>query len=78
MAFAKRLENRNALVVDCRVTLAADRPGACGKIIGTDKNDGTKGFVAEMCRLGVSPHGPQNKARIGASVIDGRTTRHKG
>lgn len=52
-------ENRHALVVDCRVTLA-DR------------------FVAEMRRLGVTPHVAQNTARSGGSAIDRRTTRHKG
>ena len=91
MASAKRLENRHALVVDCRVTLAdgfgerdaakdmaAGRPGARRKTIGADKNYDTKGFVAEMRRLGVTPHVAQNTARSGGSAIDGRTTRHEG
>jgi hypothetical protein len=38
----------------------------------------TKGFVAEMRRIGVTPHVAQNTARPGGSAIDGRTTRHKG
>ena len=38
----------------------------------------TKGFVAEMRRIGVTPHVAQNTARPGGSAIDGRTTRHEG
>jgi hypothetical protein len=85
------MENRHDLVVDCRVTLAdgygerdaaqemaADCPGAHQKTIGADKNYDTKGFVAEMRRLGVAPHVVQNTARSGGSAIDGRTTRHEG
>jgi len=85
------MENRHDLVVDCRVTLAdgygerdaaqemaSDRPGAHQKTIGADKNYDTKGFVAEMRRLGVTPHVAQNTARSGGSAIDGRTTRHEG
>ena len=85
------MENRHDLVVDCRVTLAdgfgerdaakdmaADRPGACRKTIGPDNNYDTKGFVAEMRRIGVTPHVAQNTARSGSSAIDGRTTRHEG
>jgi hypothetical protein len=73
------MENRHDLVVDCRVTLAdgfgerdaakdmaADRPDARRKTIGADKTYDTKGFVAEMRRLGVTPHVAQN------------TTRHEG
>ncbi|MCS5694004.1 IS5 family transposase [Cyanobium sp. FGCU-6] len=85
------MENRHDLVVDCQVTLAdgygerdaaqemaADCPGAHRKTIGADKNYDTKGFVAEMRRLGVTPHVAQNTARSGGSAIDGRTTRHEG
>jgi transposase len=85
------MENRHDLVVDWRATLAdgigerdaakemaADRPGARRKTIGADKNYDTKGFVAEMRRLGVTPHVAQNNARRGGSAIDGRTTRHDG
>jgi len=36
------------------------------------------GFVAQMRRIGVTPHVAQNTARPGGSAIDGRTTRHKG
>jgi len=38
----------------------------------------TKGFFAEMRRIGVTPHVAQNTARLGGSAIDGRTTRHEG
>jgi hypothetical protein len=38
----------------------------------------TRGFVAEMRRIGVTPHVVQNTARPGGSAIDGRTTRHEG
>jgi len=85
------MENRHDLVVDCRVTLAdgfgerdaakdmaADRSGARRKTIGADKNYDTKGYVAEMRRLGETPHVAQNTARSGGSAIDGRTTRHEG
>jgi hypothetical protein len=58
--------------------MAADCPGAHQKTIGADKNYDTKGFVAEMRRLGVTPHVAQNTARSGGSAIDGRTTRHEG
>ena len=85
------MDNRHALVVDCRVTqadgygerdaanvMAANRPGAHQKTIGADKNYDTRGFVAEMRRIGVTPHVAQNSGRPGGSAIDGRTTRHKG
>jgi hypothetical protein len=48
------------------------------KTIGADKNDDTKEFVAEMRRIGVTPHVAQNTARSGGSAIDRRTTRHQG
>jgi hypothetical protein len=59
-------------------TATIDRPGARKKTMGADKNYDTKGFVAEMRRLGVTPHVAQNTARSGGSAIDGRTTRHMG
>ncbi len=37
-----------------------------------------KGFVAEIRRIGVTPHVAQNTSRPGGSAIDGRTTRHEG
>jgi hypothetical protein len=58
--------------------MAADLAGAHQKTVGADKNDDTKGFVAEMRRIGVTPDVAQNTARSGGSAIDGRTTRHVG
>jgi hypothetical protein len=85
------MDNRHVLIVDCRVTQAtatgerdaakameADRPGAHQKTIGADKNYDTRGFVAEMRRIGVTPHVVQNTARSGGPAIDCRTTRHQG
>jgi hypothetical protein len=73
------MDNRHALIVDCRLTqavgtgerdaakaMAADIPGAHNKTLGADKNYDTKGFVAEMRRTAVTPHVAQN------------TTRHEG
>ena len=77
--------------MDCKVTqatgsgerdaakaMAADCPGEHQKTIGADKNDDTEGFVAEMRRIGATPHGAQNTARPGGSAIDSRTTRYEG
>jgi hypothetical protein len=85
------MDNRHALIVNCKVTkavstgerdaakaLAANRTGAHHKTIGADKNYDTRGFVAEMRRIGVTPHVAQNTARSGGSAIDERTTRHEG
>ncbi len=84
------MENRNGLVVAATVTPAtgtAEReaagamvepPAEAGRItLGADKAYDTAGFVAEMRRLGVTPHVSQNdKGR--RSAIDRRTTRHPG
>jgi transposase len=85
------MDNCHALIVDCKVAqavgtgerdaakaMAADRPGAHQKTIGADKNYDTKGFVAEMRRIGATPHVVQTTARLGGSAIDGRTTRQDG
>jgi hypothetical protein len=85
------MDNRHALIVDCKVTqatgtgerdaakaMAAAIPGAHKKTLGADKNYDTKGFVAEMRRIAVTPHVAQNTSRPGGSAIDGRTTRHPG
>ena len=85
------MDNRHALIVDCKVTqatgtgerdaaqeMAADRPGANQKTIGAYKNYDTRGFVAEMRRIAVTPHVAQNTSRPGGSASDGRTTRHEG
>jgi transposase len=85
------MDNRHDLIVDCRVTqavgtgegdaakdMAAAIPGAHQKTLGADKNYDTRGFVAQMRQLGVTPHVAQNTTRPGGSAIDGRTTRHEG
>jgi len=58
--------------------MATDRPGAHQKTIGADKNYDTRGFVAQMRHIGVTPHVAQNTSRPGGSAIDGRATRHQG
>ena len=85
------MENRHALIVDCRViqavgtgerdaakAMAAEIPGAHKKTLGADKNYDTKAMVAELRRIGVTPHVAQNTSRPGGSAIDSRTTRHEG
>jgi len=84
------MENRNGLVVETELTHAtgkAEREAACAMIgrleadhritVGADKAYDTCDFVAEMRRLGVTPHVSQNNNRR-RSAIDGRTTRHPG
>jgi transposase len=82
------MENRHGLVVDMCLTQATDtaeretalamatnlRPGAT---LGADKGYDTRGFVAALRSLGVTPHVAQN-TRNRASAIDDRTTRHAG
>jgi hypothetical protein len=58
--------------------MATDRPGAYQRTIGADMNYDTRGFVAQMRHIGITPHVAQNSARPGGSAIDGRTTRHEG
>jgi hypothetical protein len=85
------MDNRHALIVDCKVTqatgtgerdaakeMAAGIPGSHQKTLGADKNYDTKGMVAELRRIGVTPHMAQNTSRLGCSAIDGRTTRYAG
>jgi len=85
------MDNRHALIVDCRVTqavgtgerdaakaMAADIPGAHKKTLGADKNYDTRGMVGELRRIGVTPHVAQNTSRPGGSAINSRTTRHEG
>jgi transposase len=84
------MENRNGLVVDATTTTAtgtAEREAAIAMVgdlpagqritLGTDKAYDTQDFVAEMRRLGVTPHVAQN-TNGRRSAIDGRTTRHPG
>src|SRR5438309_1849171 len=84
------MENRNGLVVDAilttatgmaereaAITMVGDLPAGGRITLGGDKAYDTQDFVAEMRRLGVTPHVSQNtKGR--RSAIDGRTTRHAG
>ena len=51
--------------------MAADLAGAHQKTLGADKNYDTKGFVAEMRRIGVTPHMAQNTARRGIEMVFG-------
>jgi transposase len=84
------MENRHALVVDTRLTLAtgtaereaalkmvADRPGQHRITLGADKAYDVAEFVAELRALNVTPHVAQNTANR-RSAINGRTTRHPG
>ncbi len=84
------MENRNGLVVDTSLTKAtgtAEREAAIAMVedlpddgritLGSDKGYDTQDFVAEMRRLGVTPHVMQNNKKR-RSAIDGRTTRHAG
>jgi transposase len=84
------MENRNGLAVDATVTAAtgtAEREAAVAMVgelpagsrvtLGADKAYDTSDFVAEMRRMGVTPHVAQNNNGR-RSAIDGRTTRHAG
>jgi transposase len=85
------IENRNGLVVDTELMQAsgiAERDAAMEMAVriegfervtvGADKGYDTKGFVAEMRHMNVTPHVSQNDRRRGGSAIDSRTTRHVG
>src|SRR5437868_7900336 len=84
------MENRQALVVDTRLTLAtgtaereaalemvADRPGSHRITLGADKAYDAAEFVADLREFNVTPHVAQNTTNR-RSAIDGRTTRHPG
>src|SRR6516225_7329767 len=83
------MENRNALIVDARLTEAngtAERAAALdmiddnarpGSTVGGDKNYDTADFVAGCRECGCTPHVSQNDTNR-RSAIDGRTTRHPG
>ena len=82
------MENRHGLVVDTCVSQAtgiAERETAVamatnlrpGATVGADKGYDTRGFVAALRSLGLTPHVAQNTTRR-ASAIDDRTTRHAG
>ena len=57
---------------EAATTMIADMPGIT---LGADKAYDTKGSVAGMPRLGVTPHVTRNNKRR-RSAIDGRATRH--
>src|SRR5207302_2908035 len=82
------MENRHALVVDARLTLATGtaereaalvtaRPGNHRITLGADKAYDVAGFVADLREYSVTPHVAQNTTNR-RSAIDGRTTRHSG
>lgn len=84
------MENRNALIVDARVSHAdgfgerdtalamlACLAGAQRKTVGADKAYDTAGFVAGCRALNITPHVAQND-RYRASAIDTRTTGQPG
>jgi transposase len=84
------MENRHALVVDTRLTLAtgtaereaglemvAARPGNHRITLGADKAYDVAGFVADLRAYKVTPHVAQNTTNR-RSAIDRRTTRHPG
>src|SRR5437879_7479202 len=84
------MENRHALVVDARLTLAtgtaereaalemvAARPGHHRITLGADKAYDVAGFVADLRQYNAPPHVAQNTTNR-RSAIDGRTTRHPG
>jgi transposase len=84
------MENRHALVVDTRLSLAtgtaereaalemvAERPGHHRITLGADKAYDVAEFVADLRELKVTPHVAQNTTNR-RSAIDRRTTRHPG
>jgi transposase len=85
------MEHRNALIVDAELTTAdgyAERatalamiarlpPRARRRTVAGDKGYDTRGFVADVRKLGFTPHVAPNNSRQ-RSAIDGRTTRHAG
>ena len=84
------MENRHALVVDTRLTLAtgtaereaalemvAARPGNHRITLGADKAYDVAGFVADLRQYNATPHVAQNTTNR-RSAIDRRTTRHPG
>jgi transposase len=84
-------ENRNGLIVECELTEANGncereaglrllsrqrrRSGRARMSVGADRGYDTRGFVADVRELGITPH---VAARNRFSAVDGRTTRHVG
>ena len=84
------MENRHGLLVDSRVseangtaerdvaeTMLAAVPGRHPITVGGDKGFDTRGLVAALRDLKITPHVAQNTTNR-RSAIDGRTTRHPG
>jgi transposase len=85
------MEHRNALIVDIELTQAtgyAERDTALEMLrrlpatkrrrtVAGDKAYDTRGFVADLRELKITPHLAPNTTRQ-RSTIDGRTTRHEG
>jgi transposase len=85
------LEHRSGLVVNAMVTpadgygerdaalvMVAAVPGRHRITVAGDKAFDTRTEVAELRRMGATPHLARNAERPGGSAIDGRTTRHPG
>jgi hypothetical protein len=82
------MENPNGLVAAAtlgQATGTAERDAAVAmiqgereaKTLGADKGYDTRGFVAQIRSLGVTPHVACNAKRSSGSTIDERTTRHE-
>ena len=85
------MDNRHGLATDAMVSTAggsAERDAALTMLkrrrrkglvtVGADKAYDTRGFIASVRQLGVTPHVAQNIERLGGTAIDGRTVRHPG
>lgn len=85
------MEHRSGLVVNAMVTpadgygerdaalvMVAAVPGRHRITVAGDKAFDTRAEVAELRRMGATPHVAANAERPGGSAIDGRTTRHPG
>ena len=55
-----------------------ERSTAGRATLGADRGYDTRGFVAQLRVLSVTPHVARNDRRWGSSAVDGRTTRHPG
>jgi transposase len=85
------MEHRSGLLVNAMVTpadgygerdaalvMVAAVPGRHRITVAGDKAFDTRAEVAELRRMGATPHVAPNAERPGGSAIDGRTTRHPG
>ena len=85
------MEHRSGLLVNAMVTpadghgerdaalvMVAAVPGRHRITVAGDKAFDTRGEVAELRRMGATPHVAPNAERPGGSAIDRRTTRHVG